>query len=246
MISLSIIAKNEEKNIANCINSVKDIVSEIIVADTGSTDKTKEIASSLSAQVYDYKWEDDYSKARNFAKSKCTREWILVLDADEIISKKDLSKITDLIKNNEIAYRLIQRTYLNKKSEFKWNDNDNSYEEGKGFLGWQYRGIVRLFKNLKEIEFIYPIHETVKPSIIKIGKIVNSGIPIHHYPPKLTQEQKKIKEIYYLELLKKKAELFPIENSFTEIGVHLISMGLIDEGKKYLNEEMKRELILNN
>ena len=219
MISLCMIAKNAEKNIPKAINSVKKIVDEIIVVDTGSKDKTKDIAKSLGAKVYGFKWNDDFSKARNFALSRCTKEWILVLDTDEMIAEKDLDKIKELVKKKNIACRFIQRTYLNKKSRFKWNQNDNSYSEGNGYLGWKYRGIVRLFRNLPEIRFVYPIHETVKPSVLRLGKIVNSNIPIHHFSSNKD----------YLELLKKKADKYKDANSFAELAVHLYEIGRNEE-----------------
>jgi glycosyltransferase involved in cell wall biosynthesis len=215
-ISLCMLAKDEEKSIARAINSVKQIIDEIIVVDTGSKDKTKQIAESLGAKVYDFSWKDDFSEARNFTKSRCTKDWILVLDADEIIAEKDLEKIKELTKKDNIAYRLIQRTYSNNKAQIKWNDNDNSYEEGKGYIGWQYRGIVRLFRNLPEITFIYPIHESIKPSILKIGKITGTDIPIHHF----TKDSEEKYE-YYLKLLKDKVKNFPTENSRKELEVHM-------------------------
>lgn len=215
------LAKDEEKSIARAINSVKKIIDEIIVVDTGSKDTTKKIAESLGAKVYDFSWKDDFSEARNFAKSKCTKEWILVLDADEIIAEKDLIKIKELTEKDNIAYRFIQRTYSKNRTDSKWNDNDNSYEEGRGYPGWQYRGIVRLFRNLPEISFIYPIHESVKPSIPKIGKITGTNIPIHHFTRNSEEKYE-----YYLKLLNDKVKNFPNENSEKEFEIHRNNLNL--------------------
>lgn len=214
------LAKDEEKTIAKAINSVKKIVDELIVIDTGSKDRTKDIAKSLGAKVYDFSWKDDFSEARNFAKSRCTKEWILVLDADETIAEKDLEKIKELTKKGNIAYRFIQRTYSKNRTASKWNDNDNSYEEAKGYPGWQYRGIVRLFRNLPEITFIYPIHESVKPSILKMGKIAGSDVVVHHYTKNSNEKYE-----YYLKLLKDKVKKFPSENSRKELEMHLVNIG---------------------
>ena len=220
-ISLCMLAKDEEKTIAKAINSVKSIVDEIIVVDTGSKDNTKKIAESLGARVYTFAWKDDFSEARNFAKSRCTKDWILVLDADEIIAEKDIKKIKELAEKDNIAYRFIQRTYSNTKTALKWNDNDGSYAEGDGFAGWNYRGIVRFFRNIPEITFIYPIHETVKPSILKIGKITSTDITIHHFT-KNSEE----KYDYYLKLLNDKVKRFPSENSRKELEVHMNNLNL--------------------
>ena len=85
MISLSLcmIVKDEEEVIRRCLDSVINIVDEIIIVDTGSTDKTKEIAKEYTRKVYDFKWIDDFSEARNFSFSKASKEYILWMDADE-------------------------------------------------------------------------------------------------------------------------------------------------------------------
>lgn len=83
MISLAMIVKNEEQYIDRCLKSASLMVDEIIVVDTGSSDRTKEIAADNGAQVFDFEWCDDFSAARNFAIERTTGDWVLVLDADE-------------------------------------------------------------------------------------------------------------------------------------------------------------------
>ena len=91
------IVRDEEETIARALMSVKPVVAEMIVVDTGSTDRTKEIAAELGAKVYDFPWTDSFSDARNFSLSKATGDWILVLDADEVISAQDYGKLKELI-----------------------------------------------------------------------------------------------------------------------------------------------------
>ena len=79
------ITKNEEKYLEQCLNSIKDIVNEIIIIDTGSIDKTKDIVKKFNAKIFDFKWSDDFSEARNESLKHATKDWILVLDAVEII-----------------------------------------------------------------------------------------------------------------------------------------------------------------
>jgi glycosyltransferase involved in cell wall biosynthesis len=94
------IVKDEEETIARALMSVKPVVSEMIVIDTGSTDRTKDIAEKLGAKVYDFQWTDSFSDARNFSLSKATGDWILVLDADEVISTRDYGKLKALIRQD--------------------------------------------------------------------------------------------------------------------------------------------------
>ncbi|MBK7632424.1 MAG: glycosyltransferase family 2 protein [Ignavibacteriales bacterium] len=82
-LSLSMIVKNEERHLARCLSSVKDVVDEIVIVDTGSTDNTIEIAESFNAKIFHFDWVNDFSAARNFALTKCIGNWILYLDADE-------------------------------------------------------------------------------------------------------------------------------------------------------------------
>ncbi|WP_108669005.1 glycosyltransferase family 2 protein [Peribacillus acanthi] len=84
-ISGCVIAKNEEQFIENCLDSLKKVCDEIIFVDTGSTDRTIEIAKELGVQIYHYKWIDNFSAAKNYAISKAKGEWIIFLDADEYL-----------------------------------------------------------------------------------------------------------------------------------------------------------------
>ena len=94
-ISLCMIVKNEEPVLARCLDSAKDIADEIIIVDTGSTDRTPEIASCYG-HVYDFEWIDDFSAARNYAYSLATQDYIMWLDADDVILPADREKLLAL------------------------------------------------------------------------------------------------------------------------------------------------------
>lgn len=100
-LSLVINTKNEENNIADCINSARDIVDEIIVVDMQSTDKTVDIAKKLGVQVYSVKDYHYADPARNFAINKASGKWILVMDADERLPSPLSQKIIEIIKANK-------------------------------------------------------------------------------------------------------------------------------------------------
>ena len=91
LLSLSMIEKNEESMLPGCLESVKEVVDEIVIVDTGSSDRTKEIARSFGAKIIDFEWVNDFAAARNESLRNCTGEWILYLDADERL--KDLIRI---------------------------------------------------------------------------------------------------------------------------------------------------------
>lgn len=87
-VSLCVIVKNEEEVLAGCLDSVKDIADEMVIVDTGSTDRTKEIAARYTDKIYDFEWVDHFAAARNFAFSKAEMDYILWLDADDIFWKR--------------------------------------------------------------------------------------------------------------------------------------------------------------
>ncbi len=98
-VSLCLIAKNEEDALGRLLPCVKDIMDEIIVVDTGSTDRTKEVAASYGAQIYEFPWIDDFAAARNYAFSKATQDYMMWLDADDLILEKDQKLLADIIRN---------------------------------------------------------------------------------------------------------------------------------------------------
>jgi glycosyltransferase involved in cell wall biosynthesis len=100
-LSVCIIAKNEEKHIEKCMQCLSDKEVQIVVADTGSTDKTKEIAKKYTEFVYDFKWIDDFGAAKQFAVSKASNDNILILDCDEYLQsdKTVLEKLNSMLEN---------------------------------------------------------------------------------------------------------------------------------------------------
>jgi len=95
MLSLAIIVKNEEKNLARLLNSVQGLYDELVIVDTGSTDRTVEIAERYTQNIYHFTWVDNFSKARNFSFSKCTQPWIMWLDADDVLKPEDVKVIRE-------------------------------------------------------------------------------------------------------------------------------------------------------
>jgi len=156
------IVKNEEQVLARCLDSVKDLVDEIIIVDTGSTDRTKDIATFYTDNVYDFKWIDDFSAARNFAFSKGTKDYLMWLDADDVILEEDRIKFKNLKEKIDYTTDIYNMQY-----------NLNLDKDGNpGYIFTR----ARLFKREKNYKWIYPIHEYVPIS----GKVENVDIAITH------------------------------------------------------------------
>ncbi len=161
-ISLCMIVKNEDDVIGRCLDCVKDIADEIIVVDTGSRDSTKEIVKTFTDKVYDFKWVDDFSAARNYSYSMAKMDYILWLDADDIILEEDKK---NLIKLKESLSKNVDIVMMKYNVGFDQNGNITlSY----------FRE--RLSKRINNYKWIEPIHEYLQIS----GNIINSNICITH------------------------------------------------------------------
>lgn len=161
-ISLCMIVKDEEDVICRCINCVKDIVDEIIVVDTGSKDSTIEKVRSFNAKVYYFDWIEDFSKARNYAFSKASKDYILWLDADDIIEFKDQEKLKLLKENLDENIDVVSMNYI--------LSSDNS---GNPLYSLRRNRLVKRSKDFKWIGFI---HEYLDVR----GNILDSDINIVH------------------------------------------------------------------
>ena len=183
-LSLCMIVKNEEKYLPRCLQSIKPMVDEMVVVDTGSVDATRDIAEIFGAKVFDFQWQDDFAAARNHSLDQALGDWILIMDADEVIAKSDHSNILDLVKkskNNKSAYVLTTRNYTDRQDSADYSENTGLYEEERS-TGWIPSKKVRLFRNHQGVHFVYPVHELVDPVLIEIGvSIIESPVPVHHY-----------------------------------------------------------------
>ncbi|WP_113926991.1 glycosyltransferase family 2 protein [Bacillus sp. P14.5] len=110
-ISLCMIVKDEEATLWNCLDSVKDIADEIIIVDTGSTDRSKEIASEFTDKIYDFEWVGNFEPARNFSFKHATMDYILWLDADDVLLEEDQKKFLELKKDLDPSVDSVSMIY---------------------------------------------------------------------------------------------------------------------------------------
>ncbi|MBT5023296.1 glycosyltransferase [Candidatus Woesearchaeota archaeon] len=229
-ISLCMIVKNEDEYLLQCLNSVKELVDEIVIIDTGSKDKTKEIAEEFkkefpSLKILNFGWVNDFSSARNFSISYASCDWILFMDADECIDKNTAEKIKKLIVNNKSdGFMLVQRNYTDNSQIVGWQQNDESYLKKEKFTGYYPVHITRLFKNNKGFVFRRKVHENVDESIFeKKGKIKVTELPIHHFQYERGEEFVKQKQLEYFKIceniLKERADF----KAHFDMGIILLS-----------------------
>ena len=121
-LSLCIIVKNGEKYIEQCIESVFQAVSEVIVVDTGSTDNTLACIQRFHPQIFHYEWDDNFADARNFSLQQATCDFILVLDADEVLYPEDLPELIALLETTTAdGISILFHNFTDEKSEEIFN-----------------------------------------------------------------------------------------------------------------------------
>lgn len=185
------IVKNEQDILARCLDCVKSFADEIIIVDTGSTDNTKNIARQYTDKVFDFEWCDDFSKARNFSFSKATGDYIIWLDADDVIPKEEQEKILALkLKLNENYLPNIIMCYYVASVDNAGKPNFYYYRE-------------RIIKN--GVGFIWqePVHECITP----FGEIEYCNIKIYHKKIRASNPKRNLK--IYQKLEKEKYNFSP-------------------------------------
>lgn len=208
-LTLCMITKDEENYIESCLNSVKGIVKEIIIVDTGSTDRTIEICKTHHAKIYSYPWKENFAEARNFGLEHATGEWILWLDADEVLDVLQPSKL----------FETLQKSYgsVITLPVYNYYGTKESHNHSNFFMLNQ----PRIFRNHSQIFFQNRIHETLLiPPTVSIQELCDGEIVIHHYGYLDETVQEKQKSIRNLELLKKE-QLDPNHSPWIEY--HLAS-----------------------
>ncbi len=228
-ISVCMIARDEEEHIAAALESVKDLADELIVVDTGSKDATILEAKRLGAKVYEIPWNDDFSEARNAALSKATREWILVLDADERISRDDHETIRALVRGaGPEAFGFEQRTYTNAGSGPGLQAARG--DEAQGHASYFSVSQIRLFRADADIRYACELHESVEESLLLAGAPVrDSGLVIHHYGRISPSERVYRKAAVWCALAREGAGACPGAPMYLyEMAVQLLELGRVD------------------
>ena len=181
-VSVCMIAKNEEQYIEQCLKKLLRYNMEIVVVDTGSTDKTKEIAAKYTNHLYDFVWCDDFSAARNFAVSKASNNWILILDCDEYVQELDVAKL-----------RTCMQKYPKNVGVLEIHNVYTTVENGIQKEGIQLDEVPR-FYNRNYYEYRFRIHEQITPKqLFNYNEIIletfHLPIVVKHYGYDIPQQE---------------------------------------------------------
>jgi len=223
-LSVCMIVKDEEEFILKAIESAKGLAHQVVVVDTGSTDRTVVLAESLGAEVHHFEWNDNFSDARNYSLEHVTGDWVLILDADEILDpegNEDLAR--DLYSENQLGFRIPLANFMRAEDRTLQQTGD----------GVTY--VPRLFRNAPGLHFVGRVHEQIFSSIVvRQGHWgMDSGIGrtrlLHFgYDPSVKISRDKVKR--NLRLLDKAVEEMPDEPALLmNYALDLFNDGRIDE-----------------
>lgn len=209
-ISVCIIAKNEEKRIARCLESLLPYDFEIVIVDTGSTDRTKEIASKYTSCIYDFEWIDDFSAARNFSLEKASNNWIFMMDCDEWVESLNMEEFTYFRKHLSHAVGSVTRKNLTGTPEYHYLTFDQTE---------------RLF-NKKHFHYTQRIHEQLTPKFGKDLEAILLNTTIGHDGYLMTEAEKERKSHRNISLLEEELKenpdnpyiLYQLGNGYDIIG----------------------------
>lgn len=214
-IGLSMIVKNESHTIRACLESVRGVVTQIVIADTGSTDDTCDIAREFGAAVVSFPWEHHYANARNAALQPVNTDWVLVLDADEELDRQTARNIKSTLEAPAIGgFTTPIRNYVKSRSNRGWDriavENDHRHARAKAAPAFFIHENCRLFRRRPDIFFTGRVHELVEPQIAAAGlKLGLANFFIHHFGHLENRPEKADKGTYYRDLLRRKVEEEP-------------------------------------
>jgi tetratricopeptide (TPR) repeat protein len=165
-ISLCMIVRNEEQHLETCLSAARSWVDQIVIVDTGSNDRTVEIARSFAAQVFEFNWCNDFSAARNYSIEQAWGEWILVLDADEVLDEPSTQLLRPLVLNPDGDGMLVTQ---------------RNFQPAGSLVSYIDLQITRLFRNQPAYRYQGAIHEQIQPAILSSGgKLAQSPLVVLH------------------------------------------------------------------
>jgi glycosyltransferase involved in cell wall biosynthesis/thioredoxin-like negative regulator of GroEL len=225
-VSLCLIVRNEEAHLPDCLRSCASLFNEIIVVDTGSTDRTREVAAGLGARVFDFPWCDDFSAARNQALRHAGGDWIFWMDADDRLDDENREKLRHLLEHlpDENLAFLIRCVSLGP--------------DGKTVLSFVDHP--RLFRRHGWVEWKYRVHEQVLPSILRGGaRMCQVDVRIQHRGYQDHTERRR-KDERNLRLLRLDARDHPEDYAvFFHLGLTLVVLGQAAEAIEPLRHSMR-------
>ena len=191
-LELAMIVRDGGPGLARCLRSAQPAVNGMVVGDTGSTDASREVARRMGARVLEIPWENDFAKARNSVLAACRAEWVLWLDADEMLDPAGAAWIPALLEQNQSAPAPVDawevwrwnyvRTLNSRSGELVAEPNPVRLEESRPYPAYTRHLNTLLFRRLPGLYFENSVHETVSKRVRALGlRTSEAPFVIHHF-----------------------------------------------------------------
>ncbi len=233
------ILRDEADLLPGALESVATLGAELIVVDTGSTDDTISIARRYGARVHSIEWSGGFDSARNASLNLATNDWVLVLDADERLTREGCDRIRELTAASaDAAYAFAQWTYLHDSAVIGWSPNPRLETDFSSYPGYIEAHQVRLFP--RHARYSGQVHESVEPSLQTLGVNVRAvDVVVHHLGRVRSGGASARKGRLYLELgLRKIADRSTDPEAAFEVAAQLYELGLADKSGEVLEHTL--------
>jgi Flp pilus assembly protein TadD len=212
-LNVVMIVKNEAGCLGECLDSVREIADRITIGDTGSTDDTASVARQYGAEVLHVAWRDDFAAARNHVLAAASGDWLLHLDADEVLDPDNAGRVRRLVDadgNGADAIEVTLANYCDDLRAWRWVPCAPSDPWARGFAGYVPAALLRLFRNGRGFEYREPVHENITESVRERGGVARAEpILIHHYGYAGNSPRAAVKKALYLEMARRKTNRHP-------------------------------------
>jgi tetratricopeptide (TPR) repeat protein len=224
-LALSMIVRNAAAILPACLASVRPCVDEMVIADTGSTDATIQVAKRFGARLVSVPWTNHFAEARNHALQHVTADWVLSLDADEQLDRQAPRHLKTLLDRDVAGFAVTIRNYVLRLEERVWDrpakPNDGALSSAAKYPGFVEHENIRLFRRDSDIYFVGRVHESVGPRILELRrKIAPASFVIHHFGLATDAETRARKNNFYRDLgLQKIREMPDNAQAHLELGI---------------------------
>jgi glycosyltransferase involved in cell wall biosynthesis len=226
-LGLAMIVKDGARTLKNCIASVAGVTDRIVVADTGSTDGSSQLARNLGAEVFDVPWQDDFAQARNAALSALATDWVLMMDDDEELDPQARAKIPPLLGNPNVGgYLVTLRNHIPVKFGLGGHapsikSSDSTVPRAERARAYADFAICRLFRRKAGIYYVGRVHEHVELRIHALGlNLASADLVIHHFGHLCSPAELRAKNEFYRKLGRLKVKDAPNDpEAWVELGL---------------------------
>lgn len=228
-LALSMIVRDAAGILPACLESARGTVDEMVIADTGSADNTRDVARRLGARVISIPWTNNFAEARNRALLEVKSDWVLTLDADEQLDTRARKQIRPLLEQQAISGFVVTiRNYVLSLEERVWDcaakPNDSLLPAASAYPAFVEHENVRLFRRDQDIYFVGRVHESVGPRIQELGqKLAPAPFFIHHFGLAADPETRARKNYFYRELGREKIREMP-QNAQAHMELGLVEL----------------------